>query len=326
MGYFPPVLKSGDTVMIIAPTGGAECVADATAVHAIQILEKLGISVKFSHYCKEEIEFNQESIERRVQDIHEAFRNPEVKGIFSIIGGMNSNQLLNHIDYELIKNNPKAFCGYSDITVLQNAIYKMTGMVTFSGPHFQTLGIKKGNEYTVEMMRKALFERGNLEIIPSEHWSDDPWYLDQENRNFRVNEGATVINSGKAEGILVGGNLSTFQLLCGTRFLPDDQDIILFVEEDDIVDIEAFDRLLQSVAENYKDKIKALLVGRFQDASNLKVLDISKFVAVNPYLKDIPVLSGLDFGHTSPMATIPIGARAIVSAESSKGTILVCID
>lgn len=326
MGYFPPALKSGDTIMVVAPTGGAACVAEATAAHAIQTLKELDINVKFSKHYKEEFLFSQDSIEKRVQDIHDAFSDPDVHGIFSIIGGMNSNQLLGKIDYELIKRNPKTFCGYSDITALQNAIYKMTGMVTFSGPHFQTLGIKKGNEYTVNMMRKALFERGDIAFLPSLHWSDDPWYLDQENRNFRSSPGTTVINAGSASGILVGGNLSTFQLLCGTHYLPDDQEIVLFAEEDDLVNDEAFDRLLQSVTENYQGKLKALLVGRFQDPSNISPLDVKKFIDVNSHLKSIPVLSGLDFGHTSPMATIPVGARVSINATGDESNIIIHVD
>jgi len=323
VGYFPPLLKAGDAVMIIAPTGGVNYVAESTIQHAIKTLGILGLDVRFSKYCMEEMEFNQQSIENRVTDIHQAFCDPQIKGIFSLIGGMNSNQLLNAIDFDLIGNNPKVFCGYSDITVLQNAIYQKTGMVTFSGPHFQTLGIKKGNDYTIKMMQKALFERHDFILPPSPYWSDDPWYKDQENRNFRVNQGAMVLNAGTAQGILVGGNLSTFQLLCGTDFLPDAPDIVLFAEEDDIVDMEAFDRLLQSVTQNYKNKIKAFLVGRFQDASAISPTEVRKFIDVNQYLRHVPVLSGLDFGHTLPMATIPIGAHVSIKALDDKSEVII---
>lgn len=316
MSFFPPILKPGDTVMVIAPTGGAEDVADDTIQHAISVLNNIGLQVRFADNWNAPFEFSQASIQRRVDDIHQAFADREVHGIFSLIGGLNSNQLLSCIDYNIIRQNPKAFCGYSDITVLQNAIYAMTGLATFSGPHLQTLGIKKGNEYTIEMMQKALFERVDFNLSASKEWSDDKWYRDQESRTFHNNDGYTVINQGKAEGTLIGGNLSTLQLLCGTQYMPKDKQVILFVEEDAAVDIHMFDRMLQCVCENLGSRLKGLLVGRFQVQSDIDSADVAKLVVVNKHLQNIPVIAGLDFGHTSPMATLPIGGKAAINVNN----------
>lgn len=322
MGFFPPPLKPGDTVMVIAPTGGAEDVADDTIQHAVTVLNNLDLQVRFADNWNAPFGFSEESIQKRVNDIHQAFIDKEVHGIFSLIGGLNSNQLLNHIDYNLIRQNPKPFCGYSDVTVLQNAIYAVTGLVTFSGPHLQTLGVKKGNDYTIAMMRKALFERNSFALLPAEKWSDDKWYRDQENRTFNSNEGYTIINAGIATGILIGGNLSTLQLLCGTKYMPADNEIVLFVEEDKAVDIGMFDRMLQCVCENLQGRLKALLVGRFQNESNVSASEISKLVTVNKYLYDIPVVAGMDFGHTLPMATIPIGAKIKVGTDGGEYSVI----
>ena len=94
------------------------------------------------------------SRDARVEDLNEAFRDENVKAILTVIGGFNSNQLLDYIDYEAIKNNPKIFCGFSDITALSNAIYAKTGVVTYSGPHYSSFGMLKGFEYSLEYFKK----------------------------------------------------------------------------------------------------------------------------------------------------------------------------
>lgn len=316
MGLLPPPLKHGDTVMVVAPTGGAQDVAETTIQHAIEVLNGLGIKVRFADNWNVPFAFTAQSIQQRVSDLHQAFADKRVQGIFSLIGGLNSNQLLHYIDYDLIRNNPKVFCGYSDITVLQNAIYSQTELVTFSGPHLQTLGVKKGNEYTIDMMRKAFFGSEAFQLQPSQTWSDDKWYRDQENRRFNTNEGYTIINGGSAKGALIGGNLSTLQLLFATKYMPAEEAIILFVEEDKAVDIGMFDRMLQCVCENLQHRLKGLLVGRFQNESNIMPSDVRQLVTVNKYLQAIPVLSGIDFGHTLPMATIPVGGTARVEGSN----------
>ncbi len=316
MTILPPILKPGDTVMVIAPTGGAEDVADDTIQHAVSVLNGLGLQVCFADNWNAPFEFSESSIQKRVNDIHQAFTDKQVHGIFSLIGGLNSNQLLSRIDYGIIRQNPKPFCGYSDITVLQNAIYAMTGLITFSGPHLQTLGIKKGNDYTIEMMRKALFERVDFNLSASAEWSDDKWYRDQENRAFHNNDGNIVINQGEAARTLIGGNLSTLHLLCGTKYMPKDEAVILFVEEDAAVDIHMFDRMLQCVCENLGPRLKGLLVGRFQLQSGITSVDVAKLVAVKKHLQSIPVIASLDFGHTSPMATLPIGGKAAITVNN----------
>jgi muramoyltetrapeptide carboxypeptidase LdcA involved in peptidoglycan recycling len=167
-----------------------------------------------------------------------------------IISGFNSNQLLKDIDYNLISNNPKVLCGYSDITSLQNAIYAKAGLVTYSGPHFSTFGMLKGFNYTQDQFNKCLFNSDPFLVSPSEVWSDDAWYADQENREFIENLGFKVWNEGEAEGTIIGGNLGTLNLLQGTEFMPSLKDSILFLEDDEFageftrVDV---DRNLQSL-------------------------------------------------------------------------------
>lgn len=139
-----------------------------------------------------------------------------VKAILTVLGGFNVNQILDDIDYEIIKKNSKIICGYSDITALLIAIYKKTGLVTYYGPHFSTFGMKYGNEYTEEYFKKMLMEEENILIKSLENWSNDKWHKEQEKRTFIKNNGMKSIFRGEAEAEILGGKLCALNLLQGT--------------------------------------------------------------------------------------------------------------
>lgn len=132
----PPKLKPGNEIHVIAPSRSLGIIAPELRETACRRLEELGFRVTFSKYAEEMDRFRSSSADSRAEDLHEAFADPGVKGILTAIGGYNSNQLLSRLDYDLIGKNPKVFCGFSDITALQNAIFAKTGLVTYSGPHF----------------------------------------------------------------------------------------------------------------------------------------------------------------------------------------------
>lgn len=145
----PAPLKKGDTVLVIAPARGfLPWMNDELKQLAQQRLEDLGLTVTYGKHVNEVDSFESTTIEHRLEDLHAAFADPEVKLVLTVIGGYNSNQLLWHIDYDLIQKNPKRLCGFSDITALGNAIYAKTGLATYSGPHFFSFGQKKGFEYS----------------------------------------------------------------------------------------------------------------------------------------------------------------------------------
>lgn len=146
------------------------------------------------------------SIRSRVADIHEAFNDSSVKAILTVIGGFNSNQLLPYLDYDLISENPKILCGFSDITALATAIYTQTELITYSGAHFSSFSMEKGLDYVMESFSDCLLQKEPFALKESATWSDDEWYLDQENRNFIPNEGLVVMQPGVAEGIIIGGD------------------------------------------------------------------------------------------------------------------------
>lgn len=313
---FPKRLQPGDEIRVIAPSRSMAIIKGAQIEIAEGRFNQLGFKVTYGKHVHNHDEFFSSSIEDRIEDLHDAFKDPNVKGIFTAIGGYNANQILKYIDFELIKNNPKILIGYSDITALSLAIYQKTGLITYSGPHFSTFGMKHGVEYTMESLLQALTNDAPYEIVPSPHWSDDSWYLDQEKREYHEQKSYFVIQEGEAEGKLMGGNLCTMNLLQGTEYMPSLKNAVLFVEDDDESHAFTFDRDLQSILHlpDAKD-IQAILIGRFQKDSHVTEEALRRIIASKRELQHIPVIANVNFGHTSPIATIPIGAKATISAK-----------
>lgn len=320
----PSLLKAGDEVRIIAPATGIKIISDECRNIAKQRFENMGLKVSFAANTTDDNwdQTGSTSVENRIADIHEAFSDNNVKAVFTIIGGNNSNQLLDFIDYSLIAKNPKIFCGFSDITALLNSIYAKTGLVTFYGPHFSSLGMLNGCEYTIKYMQKQLFENEEENIInPSSYWSDDLWFIDQQNREFIQNDGWWILQDGDAQGTLIGGNLCTFILLNGTSYRPAfSENTILFIEDTGDTSIADFTRNFQSLLQQPDFKnVKAVLIGRFQKKSNVTREQLEFMIKrFNPYLKDIPVFANLDFGHSTPILTIPLGGKALIQNRKIK--------
>ncbi len=309
-------LQQGDEIRIIAPSKSMSIFGDEIKQYAKNHLSELGYLVSFGKNVMEIDQFRSSSIDSRIKDLHVAFADKNVKAILTAIGGFNSNQLFRYIDWGLIRNNPKIFCGYSDITALNNAIYTKTDLVTYSGPHYSTFGQKKELEYTIEYFKKCLEADKPFEIMPSPTWSDDPWYKDQDNRNPIKNNGWQVINYGKAKGIILGSNLCTFNLLQGTEYMPDLANSILFIEDDNESVPHTFDRDLQSLIHqpNFSG-VKGMVIGRFQNESNMTNELLTQIIKSKQELNNMPIIANVDFGHTDPRITFPIGGEAVINAS-----------
>lgn len=319
----PQKLKPGDEVRVIAPSRSMVILGEDCKKIATERLEALGLKVTFGKYVMEADEdYLIASVAHRAEDLNEAFRDKNVKAILTVIGGFNSNQILDYIDYEAIKENPKIFCGFSDITVLSNSIYAKTGLVTYSGPHYSSFGMLKGFEYELEYFKKMFFQEEEFEVVSSKEWSDDLWFIDQENREFIPNEGMFVINEGEAEGEIVGGNLCTLNLLQGTKYMPNIENKILFLEDDNMagkIFLMEFDRNLQSLIHTPEFKtVKALVLGRAEKDCIMTKEKWIKMIKNKPELKNIPVIAGADFGHTTPIIAFPVGGKARLEAKNGE--------
>jgi muramoyltetrapeptide carboxypeptidase LdcA involved in peptidoglycan recycling len=307
----PVKLKKGDEVRVIAPSTSHSILSQENIALSTYRLEQLGLNVTFGKNINEQNSLFTSSIEARIEDLHDAFRDPNVKMVLTTIGGYQANQLLSYIDYDLLRNNPKIFCGYSDITALGNAILAKTGLVTYSGPHFSSFGMVKGFDYTMDYFKKTFIEEmDEVEITPSTKWSNDAWYIDQENRVFHHNDGYLVINEGTVEGTIIGGNLCTLNLLQGTEFMPSLENSILFLEDDKLTCPKTFDRDLQSLIHQPGfSGVKGIVIGRFEKVSNVTDDLIRTIISTKKELAHLPVAANADFGHTSPMFSFPIGGK-----------------
>jgi len=317
---YPAKLKIGDEVRVITPSRSAVIISKESREIANKRFADLGLKLSFGKHIEESDDFISSSIQSRVEDIHDAFADKNVKAILTVIGGFNSNQLLKYIDWDLIKNNPKILCGFSDITALNNAIFAKTGLVSYSGPHYSTFGQELYFDYTLEKFKKCLLSDDSFEIKSSDNWSDDAWYKNQKERNLIKNDGFLIINEGKASGTILGANLCTFNLLQGTEYFPEfPKNTFLFIEDDEMSNAVTFDRDLQSVIHQPGfENVKGIVIGRFQKVSQIDNNLLTQIIKTKKELDNLPVIAGVDFGHTSPIITFPIGGEVSFEVENGK--------
>ena len=317
---YPELLHTGDQIRIIAPSRSILIIDDAVVELAIQRLTHLGLCVTFGEHVKETLPYYDcGSLESRLSDLHQAFADPDVKAILTVVGGYNCNQLLPYIDYDLIRHNPKIFCGLSDITALQNAIFSCTGLVTFSGPHFSNFGMERGFSYTQSYFERIFFkEEDRFSVEPSKKFSSDIWHLCQDSRTFQPNCGMISLHPGIAEGRIIGGNLCTLKLLLGTKYMPSLQDTVLFLE--DTCGLHSnylleFDRNLEALTQQPDfSGIRGIVLGRSEDNGKMTTEKWRMMIRGKPALKNIPVLIQANFGHTTPIFTFPIGGHCRIEA------------
>lgn len=320
----PKKLKRGDLVQVIAPATSLAIISEENQTIARARFATLGLRLSFGAHVGERNSFDSSSIDSRIADLHAAFADPEVRLVMAVIGGYSSNQLLRYIDWELVKRHPKSLSGFSDITALSNAILAKTGLVTYSGPAYANFAEEQYFDYTLEAFRRCLFEDAPLDVRPSEVWTDDRWYLDQTNRHPIPNTGYQVICEGEAEGVILGGNLCTLNLLQGTEYMPSLANSILFLEESELSSLREFDRNLQSLM-HLPDfaGVRGIVIGRFQNASKASLELIRELIKSKRELVGIPVVADVDFGHTQSMITFPIGGRAHLVAFGTEARLVI---
>lgn len=321
---FPPKLQPGNGVRVIAPSCALPTLEDyeKRLAAAKEYFIRLGMVVSEGAHIREIDALESSSIDSRIEDMHAAFSDPSVHAIISIRGGWNSNQLLRHIDYDLLRKYPKIFCGYSDITALGNAIYAKTGLVTYSGPNFHNFGIGEQIRYTYDTFERCILRDGPYQIEPSPRWTSDHYSTDHPQLTFEDNDGHWVLQNGQAEGRLLGGNLCTLNLLQGTEYMPDIRGAILFLEDDHESPGRTFDRDLQSLIHQpiFRD-VRGIVIGRFQKESAVTRPLLTQIIDTKRELRGIPVIANADFGHTQPMATFPIGGTVRIEAAGNRALI-----
>lgn len=313
-------LQKGDSIIVIAPSESFKTISAIGPVAAERVAKEFDLTVTYGkHSAADPDILGSYANESRIKDLHDAFADKSSNAIICATGGYNANELLPHIDWDIIRKNPKPFIGSSDATVLLNAIHAKTGIVTYHGPNFFRFGMKLGLEYTLQYFRSALFSSEPYLVSPSPEWSEDRWYRDQNQRNFTPNEGYFVVNAGSASGKMLGGNLCSLNLLQGTEYMPELKDAILFIEEDALagdMTFGEFTRNLQSLLQQQNaDTIRGVLIGRFFSVSEMTKEKMQYLVDSNRILQKIPVIANVDFGHTNPALTLPVGGTVEIHAD-----------
>ena len=304
-------------VRIIAPSDSWKSKREASYKRAEKRLVDAGYHITYGKNVKSLQHLGTAAAQLRAQDFNEAFADAEVDAIIALHGGFAANEILPLIDWKLVKRNPKPFIGYSDITVLLNAIYAKTGNTSFLGPNFGTLGYENLMEYSFEGVLRVLKNQQGYELLPSEtHIDNDvlskskPWHS---------------VKEGIGKGVLVGGNIQSFFLLQGTEYQPNlSADFILAIEDDSLTGehtLHGFSRNLDSILQlpGARQSIQGVIIGRFESES--KVDDTELISVLKSKHMDVPIVSNIDFGHTIPIATLPIGGVIEVNADVNKCSI-----
>ena len=203
-------IQKGDTIGVTAPSDPIVGKNIDELNNAKKIIENLGFKVKYSKNIFSNTFGYSSSPKEKAEDINEMFKNKEIKMIWFAKGGENSNSIFEYLDYELIKENPKIICGYSDITSITNIINQKTGLVTFSGTNFKTIATDETNYSLGQALNR---------------------FVNKSTKIGNENEQYKIIQPGQAEGKLIGGNLSLLRGLVAGKYNVNFENKILFLEE-----------------------------------------------------------------------------------------------
>ncbi|MEW6061742.1 MAG: LD-carboxypeptidase [Bacteroidota bacterium] len=296
----PSALKKGDLIGIIAPASPPSVPEKITK--GAEYLERLGYRVKLGKNVSKVYGYLAGTDQERADDIHEMFADKQVKAVIAVRGGYGTPRLLPLLNFSLIKKNPKILVGYSDLTALQLAIFKKTGLITFAGPMAGVEMWKEIDPFTEEHFWRMLTSKKKYGVVQN-----------PDGKEF------TSLNTGTASGRLLGGNLSLISSIIGSPYIPSFKNSLLFIEE---VEEECyrFDRMMNHLhIANILKETNGVIVGELTD---VKASDTSKpFLTVeeilNDYLKPLkkPVVTGLVHGHIPKKLTMPIGIKGTLNAN-----------
>ncbi len=331
----PPRLKPGDTAYIISPSAGLIPFAPERTRRATNNATDLGLNVKFARHASQNNGYVSGSVEERVADIHEAFSDPTCSLVIASIGGDHCNQLINHLDYELIKANPKIVIGYSDITVLHYAIATQAGIQTYYGPCFlnQFGEFPEILAFTKTNLKQVLFESPTtINLKASETYTDEvlDWFKNEDSirpRKQQVNTGLDWWRTGKVDGWAFPATLPSLMHLVGTKFMPPTTGAVFMI---DIPEGNTFNEglPLSSVDAYLTDldnigvlqNIAGMIIGRPYKYTQSMIDELKLLVLKITQKYNYPILFNVNIGHVDPILTIPIGSKLYLDSKKSWGS------
>lgn len=305
----PARLKLGDKVGLITP---GSYIGEEGFQEAIANIESLGLKVELGKHVRAKRGYTAGTDEERLSDLHWMFSRDDISAIWCARGGYGCSRLLPNIDYKLIQKNPKLLMGYSDITALLNAIFEQTGLVSIHGP----VAASTQTDYTLKHFQSIVMNseaRFSIKLSQANQEEENPLF-----KPF-------VIRPGRAEGVLVGGNLSLLAAMAGTDYQPKVKDRLVFIED---VGEKPYrvDRMLTQLRQAYVlEEAAGLVLGIFagceadEDDDSLSLIE-----CLEDRLGDlgIPVMYGFSFGHISNQCSLPVGVKASMDTTAQTITLL----
>jgi muramoyltetrapeptide carboxypeptidase len=304
----PPRLKEGDMIGLVTP---GSSVTEEQLNECILKLEEMGFRTTHMDSVLSEYGYFAGKDRERADELMEMFSREDVDAIWCVRGGYGSIRILDLLDYELIRNNPKVFIGYSDITALISAIYQESGLVTFHGP----VGTSDFNRFSMKSMKKVLME------------GDSPYkYPYKRDKGTRKNPeyDRYTLRGGEAEGILTGGNISVLDSIIGTDYEPDFEGKIVYLEDVGEKTYRIDKMVFHLLSATNLKQAAGIVMGVFEDCNVNEEPTLSLKEALDDLLLPlgIPVSYGLSFGHIRRMLTIPTGIRAAMDADKNSFRLL----
>jgi muramoyltetrapeptide carboxypeptidase LdcA involved in peptidoglycan recycling len=335
----PKRLKAGDKVATVSLSWGGAGDSDILWRYEIgkkRLEEEFGLKVVEMPHTLSGYEYIYNHPEKRAEDLMMAFKDPSIKGIFTCIGGDESVRILPYIDYDVIKNNPKVFIGYSDTTV-SHFICLKAGISSFYGPAILSEFAENVEmfEYTKGWLDKVLFHNKPIGIVePSPIWTSEFLTWEEKNKNIKrkvnINDGYELLQGkGKVQGSLIGGCIEVLEMIKETKVWPKLktwENCILFFETSEEKPKPTY---LEYWLRNYGSqgilqKAKGIIFGKPYNNMHYEEYKSAILKVVRDELKlyDLPILYNMNFGHTSPIITIPYGAKAEIDCENKQFSIL----
>lgn len=275
------------TIGIIALSGACN---EEKVLNAKKFFEAEGFNVKLSENIFDKTRYLAGSDEKKLEELHKFFSDSNIDIIMCARGGYGAIRLINQIDYDLIKQNQKILCGFSDVTALLLMIYKKTGMIVYHGP-----------------MATSDFGEISLKKLAEENFTYSSFMNAITSKELRFN-GNKIYNDGFGKGIIWGGNLATVVSLCGLDFIPD-KDFIFFTEDLN-EPVYKIDKMFQQLIniDKFKKYCKGIVLGDFLDCGNEEWLQ--EYFKELAQRLEIPISCGFKITHARDKITLPIGRKA----------------
>jgi muramoyltetrapeptide carboxypeptidase len=304
----PARLNYGDTIGIIAPASAPP--TPDIIDRSVQVLQRLGFKTKLAPKVRKRWGFLAGSDRDRAADLMHMFADPKVKAVLCVRGGYGSARLLPLLDYDAIRTHPKIFVGYSDITSLNCAFLRKSNLVSFHGPMLNSDFVRDHfPAFTLQSFLRTLMQ------------PEAPGSIGQGYNNKTLD----ILYGGIASGPLLGGNISILCASLGTPYQPSFQKAILFFEDLDEVPYR-FDRMLtQLLNAGLLQQVAGIAIGINKHCVDPKAKKTKEYrQTLDDVFRErllplkVPVVSGLPFGHVPYNATLPIGVRATLDADTGE--------